>query len=668
MKSKILLFLTVALGAFFTAADPVLAQGTAFTYQGRLNDGANVANGTYDLTFALFNVVSGAGQLGNTFTNSTTTVSNGLFTVVLDFGVNFPGADRWLEIGVRTNSNGLFSTLSPRQKITPAPYAILAGSVGSNGLAAGTYANAVNFNNPANSFSGNGTGLTNVNAATLGGLGAGNFWIVGGNAGTGGAGLGTVDNQPLKLIAGNRRALQLETRSVSLGLFDSWSAVNTLGGASGNVISNGVMGGTIAGGGAVTNHLFGSEAGPNTVFGNFGTVGGGLKNTAGYASTNFDDARAATVAGGENNTAGNAWATVGGGQFNTAIGVFATVGGGQLNINSGFYATVGGGAGNTNSGFVATVGGGLKNTSGGSAATVGGGSANTSSGTGATVPGGALNSAAGDYSFAAGLQARANHAGTFVWGDSTEADFASTATNQFLIRASGGVGIGTGSPGAQLDVASSGNTTIRISGPVGGGPGVAVACEFATYSPGLNPASARILATDDGNWSNDLDLMTKVPGAAGNALQSRLHVASGGNIGIGTNNPSQKLHVIGNILASGTVTGSSDRNVKEHFASVNPRDVLEKVSALPITEWNYIADHETLRHIGPMAQDFYAAFNVGMDDKHISMVDADGVALAAIQGLNQKVEARDAEIAALKERLEKLEQLIKSQNHGSHQN
>jgi hypothetical protein len=145
-------------------------------------------------------------------------------------------------------------------------------------------------------------------------------------------------------------------------------------------------------------------------------------------------------------------------------------------------------------------------------------------------------------------------------------------------------------------------------------------------------------------------------------LQSRLHIASGGNVGIGTNSPSQKLHVIGNILASGTVTGSSDRNVKEHFSSVNPRDVLDKVSALPITEWNYITDGQTLRHIGPMAQDFYSAFNVGLDNKHISMVDADGVALAAIQGLNQKVEADNADLraenAALKSRLERLERLM----------
>jgi hypothetical protein len=363
-------------------------------------------------------------------------------------------------------------------------------------------------------------------------------------------------------------------------------------------------------------------------------VGGGLNNTAGFASADFEDARSATVGGGENNTAGGAFSTVSGGQMNSASALSATVGGGSLNT--------------ANNGF----------------STVSGGYLNTSSGDGATVPGGFGNHATGDISFAAGFNANANHAGAFVWADSTSGNFASSGSNQFLIRASGGVGIGTDSPGAQLDVASSSNTTIRISGPVGGGPGVAVACEFATYNPGLNPPSARIRATDDGNWSNDLDLMTKVPGAAGNALQSRLHIASGGNVGIGTNNPSQKLHVIGNILASGTVTGSSDRNVKERFSSVNPRDVLEKVSALPITEWNYITDGETLRHIGPMAQDFYSAFNVGLDDKHISMVDADGVALAAIQGLNQKftdeLKRRDSENAELKRQNESLARRIEA--------
>src|ERR1035438_307469 len=118
------------------------AQGTAFTYQGRLNSGTNAATGSYDLRFALLDAPTIGAQQGNLLTNSATAVSNGLFTVTLDFGNQFPGAGRWLEIGVRTNGGGGFFTLSPRQALTPAPYAITAGSVVSGGLGAGTYGNA----------------------------------------------------------------------------------------------------------------------------------------------------------------------------------------------------------------------------------------------------------------------------------------------------------------------------------------------------------------------------------------------------------------------------------------------------------------------------------------------------------------------------------------------
>src|SRR5438874_749482 len=115
MKIKNLSFIGVALCILCTIANSVFAQGTAFTYQGRLNSGANPADGSYDLTFALFTASSGAGQVGSTLTNTAVTVSNGLFTVALDFGANFPGADRWLQIGVRTNGGDAFTTLTPRQ-------------------------------------------------------------------------------------------------------------------------------------------------------------------------------------------------------------------------------------------------------------------------------------------------------------------------------------------------------------------------------------------------------------------------------------------------------------------------------------------------------------------------------------------------------------------------
>jgi hypothetical protein len=119
MKNKLFAFLTLAL---LSTLDPQLstlfAQGTAFTYQGRLNDNGNPASGSYDVTFRVWNAASGPAQVGGTLTNANTAVSNGLFTVTLDFGANFPGADRWLEIGVRTNGNGTIFTLKLRQAPT----------------------------------------------------------------------------------------------------------------------------------------------------------------------------------------------------------------------------------------------------------------------------------------------------------------------------------------------------------------------------------------------------------------------------------------------------------------------------------------------------------------------------------------------------------------------
>ncbi len=106
---------------------------------------------------------------------------------------------------------------------------------------------------------------------------------------------------------------------------------------------------------------------------------------------------------------------------------------------------------------------------------------------------------------------------------------------------------------------------------------------------------------------------------------------------------------------SGTWSCTSDRNAKANFEAVDSRAILAQVAALPISTWNYNTQNASIQHIGPMSQDFYAAFAVGDDDKSISMVDADGVALAAIQGLNQIVEEKDAEIASLEARIAALE-------------
>src|ERR1022692_2685195 len=105
MKRNILIFTGTAFCSLFTAVVPAFAQGTAFMYQGRLHDGNNPADGNYDERFALYDAATSGNQVGPALTNSATTVSNGLFTVNLDFGNQFPGKSRWLEIAVRTNGN-----------------------------------------------------------------------------------------------------------------------------------------------------------------------------------------------------------------------------------------------------------------------------------------------------------------------------------------------------------------------------------------------------------------------------------------------------------------------------------------------------------------------------------------------------------------------------------
>jgi hypothetical protein len=240
--------------------------------------------------------------------------------------------------------------------------------------------------------------------------------------------------------------------------------------------------GTVAGGG---NNQAGDNAGTKSDA-NFATVGGGHTNVAGAFSATVaggavNTANAAwaaigggnwnkvtdengTIAGGNNNQAGDdagttqdaSYATVGGGLGNKALAKFATIaGGGRSDVqdpNTGNrvtdeYGTVGGGGNNqagddvaaTQDAGYATVSGGGWNTASSKAATVGGGAGNTASGVWATVPGGCSNTAEGIYSFAAGWNAKANHAGTFVWGDYQPTDIASTRMNEVTFRCKGGV-------------------------------------------------------------------------------------------------------------------------------------------------------------------------------------------------------------------------------------
>jgi hypothetical protein len=101
------------------------------------------------------------------------------------------------------------------------------------------------------------------------------------------------------------------------------------------------------------------------------------------------------------------------------------------------------------------------------------------------------------------------------------------------------------------------------------------------------------------------------------------------------------------LTTGGVWTNGSDREAKENFAPVDGQDVLGRLASVPIQTWNYKAEDPAVRRMGPTAQDFYAAFGLGEDERHISTIDADGVALAAIQGLYEQVQEQTARIQAL---------------------
>jgi hypothetical protein len=147
---------------------------------------------------------------------------------------------------------------------------------------------------------------------------------------------------------------------------------------------------------------------------------------------------------------------------------------------------------------------------------------------------------------------------------------------------------------------------------------------------------------------------------------NRMRIDNAGHVGIGTgtNGLSNPL-VMGSgayCSAAGVWTSVSDRNVKENFRAIDPQAVLAGVAAMPITEWKYKVEPTGIKHMGPVAQDFHSAFGLGDNDRAIGSVDETGVALAAIQGLNAKLETeakqKDAEIDQLKQSVAELKDMV----------
>ena len=268
--------------------------------------------------------------------------------------------------------------------------------------------------------------------------------------------------------------------------------------------------------------------------------------------------------------------------------------------------TIAGGRHNLTSNLYPTIGGGAENVAAGLAATVGGGAGNEATASHATVGGGLKNHATDLHATVSGGY---DNAGSGAY---------STVTGGAHNSAAGDYSLASGRR-ARVEAIHSGAFLYADSNDADFAS--AAADEFAVRATG----GFRLVTAIDGNG-------TPVAG---------VELAPG----------------------SGSWSALSDREVKDHVSPVDGFQVLTLLTELPISTWNYVTQDPSIRHLGPMAQDFHTAFGLGESDRHISAVDADGVALAAIQGLYKLVQEKDAQltvqqaqIAALESRLATLEQ------------
>lgn len=384
----------------------------------------------------------------------------------------------------------------------------------------------------------------------------------------------------------------------------------------------------------------------------------------------------AIVGGGLSNTASNQWSTVGGGRNNTASGFRSAVGGGTYNTASDNYSAIGGGLINTASSVASTVGGGRYNQARGSYSMVAGGGGLTASdsnsaiGIASAIPGGRRNIAAGEFSFAAGLRAQANHDGCFVWADSTDADYTSTADDQFLIRANGGVGIGTNGPAAQLHVTSTGSD-------YGGAPGVNEVVAGFKQTAGTRHSAIAIDATTNrdailylaengsAKWglrydADDADkFQIRWHGAGSNTAYLTIESATG-EVGIGTASPSERLHVVGNICYTGSIAACSDARYKTDVTAIP--NSLESVMQMRGVRYKWKQeefpgqDFDDKAHIGFIAQEIETLFPemVLTDGNGYKSVDYGRLTPVLVEAIKEQQKA----IGRLLQRVQQLERAM----------
>jgi hypothetical protein len=770
------------------------AQGTAFTYQGQLQNNGSPASGTYALTFSLFNTNTTGVSVAEPVTNNAVVITNGLFTVLIDFGPGvFTGTTNWLQIGVATNGVESFTALTPRQELTPTPNAIYAESANglsgklsaaqltsignTNGSATGNFFVGPSGNSTMSGYWNTADGYQSLNDNTLGyantaygyqalnanasgdnNTAVGYTALVSNNSGSQNTAVGELamsgnfsggNNSAFGALAlDNNTSGSFNTAIGEYTLYVNNGSYNSADGA--YALYHSVTGGN--------NIALGYQAGYNITTGSsnidIGNLGLSTDTNLIRIGTSQTQAFIAGVITGNGAGLTNLNATSFSGTFpanqltsvgNTNVGAYLNffVGPSGDSTTTGSYNTADGtyalelntsGSDNTADGTYALAlnTSGSDNTANGTEALYynTSGSANTANGYGALYSNtsGSDNTAIGFDALEFNTNGYDNTANGYEALFSNQNGYENTADgyNALYGNTSGYLNVAVGQDAMKLNMVGYENVAIGHlalgnntndnqivaigyhalendnaygEGYSGNGDNTAVGYSaLAANTDGAENTAVgyeALINNTDGfyNTAYGSYALAGSSGGEGNiaigyAAGYGLTTGSGdiyiGNTGdgtsfsqtenniirIGTEGTQTATYLAGTVYANG-VALTSDRNAKEHFQPVDNQAVLAKVAALPLTEWNYKTDKAGVQHIGPMAQDFHAAFQLdGADDKHISVVDEGGVALAAIQGLNQKLQdelnREDAENAKLKqqndllaERLNQVEAIVK---------
>ena len=598
--------LAVALiGGFATHA---AALSNAFTYQGNLQESAIAANGTYDFQFVL-QTAAGV-PVGVPLLRDDVLVNQGIFTVEIDFGSAITSADFQLQIGVRQGAaTGAFTSLSPATKITPTPQAQIAGfaleastvspgAIGTAQINAAQVQNRVAANCPAGQSirAVNVDGSVSCESAGVGATGPAGPAGATGPAGAAGA-IGATGTIGATGPTGTPGSLDAWSRLGNAATNPSTNFIGSTDNQAIEIRANNLRIARFAP--VVANQNFGDA--PNVVLGSSANIASAVGATVGGGGATRTSAGLCPEC--KNTSSGN-FSVVAGGRNNSATALNATISGGEGHSANGFNSHIGGGVFNVASGSDSSVSGGNSNLASGDSSTVSGGDSNDASGTQSTINGGSTNAARGTRSTVGGGSNNCA-GGDFSWA--------------------GGVG-----------------ATVRPGNGIGD-----VQCAFGSSSGDANG--------DEGSfvWAGGGAIASSGP----NQFLVRADGVYFGNVTVSDNVPTGRFintSTGAHLTTGGVWTNASSRALKQNFTPINPLEILNKVNQLPISTWYYKTSSEGA-HIGPMAEDFKAVFGFAGDGKSIGTVDADGVALAAIQGLNVKLEQLALENAALHARLEALE-------------